>query len=99
MWFVERPSMQVFNFTIDKDWRFVMTATGEIGTRFEAYITISESGDPEHRYSTDQVFKLYSETKTFTWPQPLEEGYAPPVNIEIKVYFDLPLNWVITIEK
>jgi hypothetical protein len=26
LWFEERPLMQVFNFVIDKDWRFVMTA-------------------------------------------------------------------------
>jgi len=99
LWFVKRPFMQVFNFTIDKGWRFVMTATGEIGTRFEVYATIKSLEDQEKSYSTDQVFSLYSETLTFTREQPLEEGYAPPVNVEVKVNFNLPLNWVITIEK
>lgn len=99
LWFEERPLMQVFNFTIDKDWRFVMTATGAIGTRFEVYITVTSSGEAGLSYSSDQVFSLYSETVTFTREQPLEEGYEPPVNVEIKVFFDLPISWVITIEK
>jgi len=97
--FSERPLVQAFNFVMDKDWRFIMTATGEIDTKFEVYATVSESGEQEHSYSSDQVFHLYSETVTFTREQPLEEGYGPPVNIEIKVFFDSPLAWVITIEK
>jgi len=36
---------------------------------------------------------------TFIREQPLEEGYTPPVDVEIKVFFDLPISWVITIEK
>jgi len=99
LWFVDRPLMQVFNFTIDKDWRFVMTATGEIDTKFEVYATVSESGEQEHSYSSDHPFNLYAETVTFTREQPLEEGYAPPVDVEIKVFFDSPISWVITIEK
>lgn len=97
--FSDRPLMQVFNFTIDKDWRFVMTATGEIDTRFEVYATVTSSGEQEKSYSSDQVFSLYSETVTITREQPLEEGYEPPVNIEIKVFFDLPMTWTFTIEK
>ena len=97
--FSERPLMQVFNFTIDKDWRFVMTATGEVGTTFEVYATVTASGEEGFSYSSDQVFSLCRETVTFTREQPLEEGYAPPVDVEIKVFFDLPISWVITIEK
>jgi hypothetical protein len=97
--FSERPLMQVFNFTIDKDWRFVMTATGEIDTKFEVYATVTSSGEGGLSYSSDQVFSLHSGTVTFTREQPLEEGYEPPVNIEIKVFFDLPISWVMTIEK
>jgi hypothetical protein len=99
LWFVDRPLMQVFNFTIDKDWRFVMTAIGEIDTRFEVYATVTASGEEGRSYSSDQVFSLYAETVTFTREEPLEEGYAPPVDVEIKVLFDLPISWVITIEK
>jgi len=98
LWFVDRPLMQVFNFVTDKDWRFTMTATGEVGTRFEVYATVTSSGEQGFSYSSDQVFSLHSETVTFTREQPLEEGYEPPVNIEIKVFFDLPMSWVITIE-
>jgi len=97
--FSDRPLMQVFNFTIDKDWRFVMTATGEVDTKFEVYATVTSSGEAGLSYSTDQVFSLYSETVTFTREQPIEEGYAPPVDVEIKVLFDLPISWVMTIEK
>ena len=97
--FSERPLVQVFNFTIDKDWRFVMTATGEIDTHFEVYVTVTSSGEEGFSYSSDQVFSLCRETVTFTREQPLEEGYAPPVDVEIKVFFDLPISWVITIEK
>jgi len=99
LWFVDQPLMQVFNFTIDKDWRFVMMATGEVGTRFEVYATVTSSGEEGFSYSSDQVFSLYSETVTFTREQLIEEGYEPPVDIEIKVFFDLPISWVITIEK
>ena len=91
--------MQVFNFTIDKDWRFVMTATGGIGTKFEVYVTVTSSGEAGLSYSFDHVFSLYSETVTFTREQPLEENYAPLVNIETKVSFDLPMTWTFTIEK
>jgi hypothetical protein len=97
--FSDRPLMQIFNFTIDKDWRFVMTATGEVDTKFEVYVTFTSSGEEGFSYSTDQVFSLHSETVTFTREQPLEAGYEPPVNIEVKVFFDSPINWVMTIEK
>jgi hypothetical protein len=97
--FSERPLMQVFNVTIDKDCRFVMTATGEVGTTFEVYATVTSSGEEGFSYSSDQVFSLCRETVTFTREQPLEEGYAPPVDVEIRVFFDLPISWVITIEK
>jgi hypothetical protein len=97
--FSDRPLMQVFNFTIDKGWRFVMTATGEIDTKFEVYVTVTSSGEQGLSYSSDQVFSLYSETVTITREQPLEERYTPPVNIEVKVLFDSPITWVITIEK
>jgi len=99
LWFVDRPLMQVFNFTMDKDWRFVMTATGEIDTKFEVYVTVTSSGEEGFSYSSDQVFHLLQETMTFTREQPLEEGYAPPVDVEIKVFFDSPISWVMTIEK
>ena len=99
LWFVERPLMQVFDFTVDKDWRYTMMASGEIDTKFEVYVTVTSSGEEGFSYSSDQVFHLYAETVTFTSEQPLEEGYEPPVEVEIKVLFDLPMSWVITIEK
>ena len=76
-----------------------MTATGEIDTKFEVYITVSSSGEQGLSYSSDQVFHLYSETVTITKEQPLEEKYTPPVNIEIKVFFDSPISWTFTVEK
>ena len=91
--------MQVFNFTIDKGWRFVMTATGEIDTKFEVYTTVTSSGEQGLSYSSDQVFSLYSETVTTTREEPLEEKYTPPVNIEIKVFFDSPITWTFTVER
>ncbi len=97
--FSDRPLMQVFNFVIDKDWRFVMTSTGEIDTRFEVYITVKSSGEEGFTYSSDQVFSLYSETVNITREQPIERGYQPPFNIEVKVLFDSPISWVMTIEK
>ena len=99
LWFDDRPLMQVFNFVIDKDWRFVMTATGEVNTKFEVYTTVSLPGEQLSSYAYDQVFSLYSETVTITREQPLGEEVEPPVNVEIKVLFDLPISWVITIEK
>jgi hypothetical protein len=95
----ERPLMQVFNFMIDKDWRFVMTAEGEADTRFEAYITVTTSGVQEKSYSTDHVFTLHSAPLTIIREEPLEEGYTPPVDIEIKVFFDKPMDWTMRIEK
>jgi len=97
LWFVDRPLMQVFNFVINKDWRFVMTTTGEIDTRFEVYVTVTSSGEEGFSYSSDHVFYLYSETVTFTREQPIERGYEPPVNIEVKVLFDLPISWTFTV--
>lgn len=96
--FNDRPLMLVFNFGIDKDWRFVMMAAGEVGTRFEVYVTVTSSGEAGLSYSSDQVFSLHSETVTFTREQPLKEGYEPPLNIEIKVFFDLPMIWTFTVE-
>jgi len=99
LWFVDRPLMQVFNFVIDKDWRFVMTATGEIDTKFEVYATVTASGEQGFSYSSDHPFNLYSETVTFTREQPIERGYEPPVNVEIKVFLDQPISWTFTVEK
>lgn len=97
--FSERPLMQTFNFTMDKDWRFVITATGEIDTNYEVYITVTTTGEQEKSYSSDHPFLLYDETVTATREELLVEGYEPPVSVEIKVYFDSPLAWVMTIEK
>jgi hypothetical protein len=97
--FIDRPLMQVFNFTIDKDWRFVMTATGEVGTKFELFPSVLLPGEPQPRQIGDHVFILHSETVNVTREQPLEERYTPPVSIEVKVFFDLPMDWVMTIEK
>jgi len=76
-----------------------MTAAGEIGTKFEAYITVTTMGEEPKSYSTDQGFSLYEETVTFTREQPLEERYAPPVNVDFKLYYDRPMDWTIRIEK
>ena len=99
IWFQERPLVQVFNFTINSDWRFVMTASGEIDTRFEVYATITSLGEEGFSYSSDQVFSLHSETVTFTREQPLEERYGTPVDVEVKIFFDSPITWTFTIEK
>jgi len=94
--FSERPLVQVFSFTMDKDWRFVMTAEGMPDTRFEVYITVTSQG---LSYSTDHVFTLHSAPLNIIREEPLEERYAPPVDIEIKVYFDKPMDWTMKIEK
>ena len=95
----EPPLMQVFNFTMDKDWRFVMTAEGEPDTKFEVYISVTSPEAGGLSYSTDQVFSLHSSPLTITREVPLEERYTPPVDIEIKVYFDRPMGWTMKIEK
>jgi hypothetical protein len=97
--FSERPLMQVFNFIMDKDWRFAMTAEGEAETRFEVYITVTSMGEGGISYSTDHFFTLHSASITIIREEPLEERYTPPVDIEIKVYFDRPMGWVMKIEK
>jgi hypothetical protein len=50
-------------------------------------------------YSSYHSFSLHSETVTVTREERLVEGYEPPVNIEIKIFFDQPMSWVMTIEK
>jgi hypothetical protein len=95
----ERPLMQVFNFMIDKDWRFVMTAEGEADTRFEVNITVMSTWEEAVSYSSDHVFTLHSAPLTVIREVPLKERYAPPVNIEIEVFFDKPMDWTMRIEK
>lgn len=99
LWFENRPLMQAFNFFIDNDWQFVMTVTGEVGTKFEVLTRVTQPGDLWVSSSSDEVFSLYSETVSFFRPQPLGEAFEPPVNVEIMVFFDLPTSWVITIAK
>ena len=83
---------------MDGDWRFILTATGEIGTKYEVVITTTASGEQETSYSSYHTFSLYAETVTATREELLVEGYEPPVDIEIKVFFDLPMNWTFIIE-
>jgi hypothetical protein len=97
--FSARPLMQIFNFTIDKDWRFVMTAEGIADTRFEVYITVTSPGQGGLSYSTDHVFTLHSAPITIIREEPLENKYTPPVNVEIRIFFDRPMDWVMEIEK
>ena len=97
--FSDRPLMQGFSFTIDKDWRFVMTATGEIGTKFELFPSVLLPGEQQPRQIGDHVFSLHSDTVTITREQSLGEEFEPPVNIEIKVFFDSPISWTFTVEK
>jgi hypothetical protein len=97
--FSDRPLTQVFSFTMDKDWRFVMTAEGEPDTRFEVYITVTSPGEEGLSYSIDHVFTLNSAPITITREEPLEEQYTPPVDIKINVFFDKLMDWVMKIEK
>ena len=97
--FNDRPLMQVFNFSIDKDWRYVMTATGETGTKCELLPSVFLPGEQQPRQVGDQVFSLYSETLTVTGEQSLPEEFEPPVDIEVKVFSDSPINWTYIIEK
>lgn len=99
LWFDERLLMQVFNFIVDGDWQYVMTVTGAVDTKFEVLARVSPAGDPWSSRSSTEAFSLYSDTLTITRPQPLGEEFEPPVNVEITVFFDLPISWVMTIAK
>jgi len=97
-WFSTPPLMQKFKFEANGDWQFTITVSGEVDTRFEVYALIELSGGPATGYGYDQVFTLHSETETFTHERKLAEGQEPPVDVEIKVLFDTPMDWEMVIE-
>lgn len=98
-WFSEPPLMQKFKFVANGDWRFTITASGEVGTRFEVYASIELTGSAADSYAYDQVFTLDAETESFTKERKLAEGHEPPVDVEIRVLFDEPMDWEMVIEE
>jgi len=98
-WFAEPPLVQSFAFTVNGDWWFTITASGEVGTRFEVYASIELTRSAADSYSYDQVFTLDAETESFTKERPLAEGHEPPVDVEIKVLFDEAMDWEMVIEE
>lgn len=98
-WFSEPPLMQKFKFVANGDWQFTITASGEVDTRFEVYAFIELRGGPAEGYSYHQLFELTEETESFTKERLLAEGHEPPVNVEIKVFFDEPMDWEMVIEE
>ena len=97
-WFGERPLVQSFDFSTDWDWRFTITVSGEVSTRFEVYTSIALRGGGASSYGYDQTFTLSSETETFTRELLLAEGQEPPADVEIKVLSDAPMDWEMVIE-
>ncbi len=98
-WFSEPPLMQKFEFVANGDWRFTITASGEVDTRFEVYASIELTGSAADSYAYDQVFTLDAETVTLTKERPLAEGQETPVDVEIRVIFDAPMDWEMIIEE
>ncbi len=98
-WFEERPLMQSFKFTVNDSWQFTITASGEVDTNFEVYTSIKLEGGPAKGYAYDQLFTMDAETVTRTKERPLAEGHEPPVDVEIKVFFDAPMDWEMVIEE
>ena len=98
-WFEEPPLVQSFAFTVNDSWRFTITASGEVETRFEVYASIKLRGGPAEGYAYDQLFELSEETESFSADRPLAEGHEPPVDVEIKVFFDEPMDWEMVIEE
>ena len=98
-WFGEPPLVQSFEFTVNGDWRFTITASGEVDTRFEVFAFIELRGGPVEGYSYDQLFTLNEETESFSKERPLAEGQEPPADIEIKVLFDEAMDWEMVIEE
>lgn len=91
--------MQKFKFVANGDWQFTITVSGEVDTRFEVYTFTELQGGPAEGYGHDQLFTLHSETETFSKERPLAEGQETPVDIEIKVIFDTPMDWEMVIEE
>lgn len=98
-WFSEPPLMQSFKFVANGDWQFTITASGEVDTTFEVYAFFELSGGPAEGYSYHQLFTMDAETVTRTKERPLAEGHEPPVDVEIKVFFDAPMDWEMVIEE
>jgi hypothetical protein len=97
--FSNRPLMQDFTFFTDKDWRFVMTAEGLPNTVFEVHVAVTLPGEPVPRYHTSHVFSLHSAPLSIMWEESLEEANAPTADVEVKVFFDKPMDWTMRIEK
>ena len=98
-WFEEPPLVQSFEFTANGDWRFTITASGEVGTKFEVYAFIELRGGPIEGYAYDQAFTLNEATESFSKDRPLAEGQEPPVDVKIRVLFDTPMDWEMVIEE
>ncbi|MFC1925088.1 hypothetical protein ACFLW2_00140 [Chloroflexota bacterium] len=100
-WFRERPLVHTFDFITDEDWRFVLTATGDIDTRIEVYITATSTGGEGGSTGSGQNYALSSETLTVTKKPYLMgiEDLTPPRNFEVKISFESPINWTFKVEK
>lgn len=98
-WFSEPPLVQKFRFTVNGDWQFTITASGEVDTKFEVYASIKLRGGPAEGYAYVQLFELNEETETITKERPLAEGHEPPVDVEVRVLFDAPMDWEMVIEE
>jgi hypothetical protein len=97
--FGSRPVMQSFKFEANGDWRFTITVSGEIGTRFEVYTFFELRGGPAEGYGYDYIATLDTETVTVSRQRLMAEGQEPPVNVKVKVLFDTAISWEMVIEE
>lgn len=99
LWFEARPLKQGFNFTTENEWRIVITATGEVGTKVEVRWTITRPAEPD--ISESEVFQLSSQEETHIRPDPYfkPRGTHPPGDVEIEIFAELPIGWVVKIER
>ena len=100
LWYKARPLMQSFNFTTENEWRIVLTATDEVGTKVEVRWTITrpeESGISGEEF----VFQMSSQEETHIRPDPYFQpgDTKPPGDVEIEIFAERPIGWVVKIEE
>ena len=99
LWFEARPLMQSFNFTTENEWRIVLTATDEVGTKVEVRWTITRPEEPD--IGEEFVFQMSSQEETHIRPDPYFQpgDTKPPGDVEIEIFAERPIGWVVKIEE